>query len=344
MNEKDRELMERYIYEVIRRVPSAHKEDIRMELQELIEDMYEAESSNMESVLSKLGDPAEFAKKYRDDRSYVISPEYYDNYVWVLKIVLICIAASSILSFIVSTIIDGFAEADLIGPLIYGFGMVTLVFAILERLKVKVDIREKKVWSVNNLNDDINLNKKAWAPNQMRPVPNKKSLISRTETIAGLVFIMIFGAMMIFAPQLFGAYVFDDGKLVRTISIFNLEQWPTIIPVLSLIFFASFIDEIIKLVAGCYCKMVMIGNIVTCALQLVLSVIVFKVLPIWSPTFVDEVVAEFGKEITSKGDILFYWETGLLSNIVLAIICVATAIEIGTTIYKTMRYGVEPIS
>lgn len=152
MKGNEKELMERYIYEVIRRVPSGQQEEIRMELQELIGDMYEAEGSDMEAVLAKLGDPSEFAKKYRDESSYVISPAYYDNYIWVLKIVLICVAASSILSWPVSVIVNGFSESitsfgvnrGLIGSLVFAFGMVTLIFAVLERLKVNVDIRKKK--------------------------------------------------------------------------------------------------------------------------------------------------------------------------------------------------------
>ena len=59
----EKEMIERYIYEVVKRVPQAVKEEIRMELQELIEDMCGEEGSNVETVLQKLGDPAEFAKR-----------------------------------------------------------------------------------------------------------------------------------------------------------------------------------------------------------------------------------------------------------------------------------------
>ena len=37
-NEKD--YMDRYIYQVIRRLPKAQREEVRMELEELISDMY----------------------------------------------------------------------------------------------------------------------------------------------------------------------------------------------------------------------------------------------------------------------------------------------------------------
>lgn len=92
MTEKEKDLMERYIYEVTRRVSKEQREDIAMELRELISDMYEqecekqqdnvfdagatdteaknagaADAGTMQRVLESLGDPADFAKKYRDE-------------------------------------------------------------------------------------------------------------------------------------------------------------------------------------------------------------------------------------------------------------------------------------
>ena len=65
-NEKD--YMDRYIYQVIRRLPKAQREEVRMELEELISDMY-ADRGSMEEVLTELGDPAEFAKHIKTNRN-----------------------------------------------------------------------------------------------------------------------------------------------------------------------------------------------------------------------------------------------------------------------------------
>ena len=75
-NEKD--YMDRYIYQVIRRLPKAQREEVRMELEELISDMY-TDKGSMEEVLTELGDPAEFAKQYQSDQRYLIGPEYFDT-------------------------------------------------------------------------------------------------------------------------------------------------------------------------------------------------------------------------------------------------------------------------
>ena len=100
----EQEMIERYIYEVVRRVPSEAREEIRMEIGALIEDMQNGEGLSVQAVLEKLGDPAVFARRYRGDRDYLIGPEYYDDYVWILKLVLIGIGISAV----VSALINGF--------------------------------------------------------------------------------------------------------------------------------------------------------------------------------------------------------------------------------------------
>ena len=75
-NEKD--FMERYIYQVIRRLPKAQREEVRMELEELIGDMY-MDKGAMEEVLTQLGDPAEFAKSYYNGQPYLIGPDYFET-------------------------------------------------------------------------------------------------------------------------------------------------------------------------------------------------------------------------------------------------------------------------
>ena len=91
MTPNEKEYMDRYIYQVIRRLPKAQRDEVRMELEELISDMY-TDKGSMEEVLTELGDPAEFAKQYQIDQRYLIGPEYFDTYLWFVKVVLICAA------------------------------------------------------------------------------------------------------------------------------------------------------------------------------------------------------------------------------------------------------------
>lgn len=349
MTEKEKEMMERYIYEVIRRIPREQREDIQMELQELISDMMEEGDADMEKVLTELGSPKKFAQKYRGENNYLIGPEYFEDYIWVLKIVLLISVMSNVISGVVQMV---FHSEQLLGIVDYmeivvenivvgtitgavgGFGFITLIFAVMERQKVKLEIGGEKEWSAKKL--------KAWSPVMLPPVPDKKARISRGDCIVEIVFTVLLCSLLTFAPEWMGAVQIND-KIVTFVSPFNLEYWHVILPILLVSMGAALIDSIMKLVTGRYCKTVMISGICMGAVQIVLAAVVLKLLPFWNPDFVEQLENINGIEITSKGDLLTYWNTGLISNILLAGIIIITLAEVATTIYKTLRYGRETV-
>lgn len=125
-----------------------------MELQELVDDMFE-ECGSVETVLIKLGSPADFARQYQDDRHYLIGPAYYDNYIWLLKIVLLCTLIPILITTTISDLVgmDGYGIGGLTDGVVnilvdvivncmtscIGiFGGITLVFAILERQQKEI--------------------------------------------------------------------------------------------------------------------------------------------------------------------------------------------------------------
>ena len=362
MTEKDKDLMERYIYEVVRRLPKEQREDIAMELRELIGDMLEQQNTmeaenedgsagSMHRVLESLGDPAEFAKKYRDEGSYLIGPEYYDNYIWILKIVMI----TTVIVAIVSAAIDGIVEggmtsaifgmwigeaiAEGIAGAISSFGAVTLIFALLERHKVKVDLSNARgSWKVKDLEEGM-ASPKVWTPLQLPPVPDKRAMISRSDCVVSIVFILIFCGFLALAPELFGVHRFEDGQLIDSISIFNLEKWSIILPVFVCSLLVGMVDEIVKLVHGYYCKAVMYCSLVCGIVQMVLAVVLMKVLPLWNPSFEEKLRALDWSFLEGKEPAI-YWDPITGSNMILVIIILITLVEMGVTIYKTCRYGV----
>ena len=342
------ELMERYLYEVTRRVPRSQRKEIEMELRELIGDMQEAnETKSVEELLLELGDPKEFAKKYRDEKQYLIGPDYYEDYSFILKIVLISIWISVLVSALVNHIFlseaaitaadyakeffKGFFR-DLISNLITGslggFGAVTLIFAIMERNHIRFDQRERKGISTDSM----------WHPNTLPPVPSDKGIIKRSETAVGIIFILIFCSLLIAAPELFGYYS-KEGEHITSICIFNLDQWGKILPVILLSMGIGLIDEIIRLVIGRYCNAVAISNLIANCAMIFLSVVALKVLPLWNPSFVSELEIALNRKVTSQTDLLYYWNTDIFSNIILTILIVISLAEMGVTLYKTIRYG-----
>ena len=361
MSGKEQELIDRYIYQVVRRLPRDQRGEVSLELQELIGDMLEAGGS-AEDVLSKLGDPAKFAEKYQDRSHCLIGPEYYDNYVWLLRIVLTCVTATVFVVSVIQGIRDGIVLADgetagaaimaagtgiangFTGIFIAGlsaFGGVTLAFAVMERRKIRFEMKKEKNWTVSDLGDNFTGKQKVWTPGNLSPIPHKKAMISRGDSIVGIVFIMIFGVLLIFAPQFFGA-VFPDGEVVRTIPVFNLDQWDIILPLFILSLAIGLADEVLHLVVGHYCRLVMISSIVTGGLQMILLFLLLKAFPLWNPGFATELELYLGgQDGTGLNEIITRWNGDFVSNCFLAFGLMITLLEVGSTAYRTLRYGIE---
>lgn len=353
MNPKDQELMERYIYQVVRRLPRDQQDEVAMELRELIGDMYE-ERGSMEDVLRELGDPVEFSRKYHDNAQYLIGPAYYDTYLWFLKVVLLCTAVPVVIAAAVNGVLEAdgafpaavtaFAIRGITEGLISLFsccisvvGGVTILFAILERKQVKIEQKARRQWQVQDLGD--NFSAPCWTPRMLSPLPHPKARISRGDSVVGIVFIVIFCALLIFAPHFFGVLL--PGDPVQIVPVFNLEQWNRILPLFVLTMVLSLADEVFRLVNGRYCIRVMVCNIACSAVQLVLSVVVLKVLPLWNPQFIQQLQQAEALSGKHAAEFLVYWNAEWASNILLVIVVVATLLEMGVTVYKTLRYGTE---
>lgn len=348
MSEQEREWMERYIYQVVRRLPKAQRGEVEMELRELISDMFE-EKGSMEDVLAALGNPAVFAGQYRDGSRCLIGPEYYDRYVWLLKIVLICVSVTVPIVSVISGVLE--LRNTVLPEIVYAaasvavdavvstavacmsaFGGLTLVFAVLERQKTK--------WELRLAHDSANRQdgRTAWTPGQLPPVPVRKAEIGRGDSAVSLVFILLLALLLIFWPQLFSVF-FKDGGSIVSVPFFNLAQWEKILPLLLIGLAAGFVDEMIRLITGFYCRAVMIGNILCGLLQIACAAVALKALPFWNTQFVAEVQAYASVDFPFGEWLCAHWDTGLLSSGILLLIVAATLLEIGVTVYKTLRYG-----
>lgn len=338
MTEADRELMQRYIYQVVRRLAKDQREETARELEELITDM--AEQKGMEEALKELGDPAVFAQKYREEPAWVIGPEYAEDYRWLLKIVLAAVALSVIISGVVQGLLQGDGmriATDVVSSAVMGalsaVGAVTVLFMILEKRKIRVDFRKEF-----GMSEGENAERRKWIPMFLPPIPDSRAEIKRSDEAVNLIFEALLAGLMIFAPWLFGAYVFEDGTFIRTIPIINLEQWNILLPVLLISLAAGFADDVVRLICGCYCRTVLIVCLVSGAVQAVFAWILLKALPFFNPSFVQELRQEFGWQ-GSKGDLLTLYGMGRLETIVLLVIWACILIEMGVTVYKTIRYG-----
>ncbi len=333
MNEKN--MVERYIYEVTKRVPQKMREEIKLELETLIEDMCGEEGYTVEQALEKLGDPAEFAKQYRGENNYIIGPDYYDNYMWIIKIGFFALIISAIVSGVVNGVTDagdvkgffkiffreGF-ETVIMGTLTM-VGLVTIMFAVFEHKKVKVDIKPET----------------KWTPDTLPEIPNKKALISRADCLINIVFTVAFAGVLVFVPQVFGTFESTE-KGIRSIScVFNLAEWSSILPLFIFILAVGLFDEIVKLICGQYCKTVMYSSIVCNVISIVGNCILFKCMNIWNMDFANSLLEQFDKTSYGKGDILNYWGRDAFNNAIVGLLAAICCLEVIVTVYKTYKYS-----
>ncbi len=248
--------IERYLEAVAERLPEDTREDVKKELRANIEDMLPdtPTEEDIRNVLGKLGNPARLANEYRQTKRYLIGPNLYDNYISVLKLVigiaaivfafigilenisnpLENISADSI-SFITNAII-GVISAVIDGA-VQAFLWVTVVFAILDRSGLGEGNSSflKKDWSVDDL---------------FKSAIPAKSRISRAEIVVEMVFTIIFAAILIFQPQLFGWYEKGSSGMMLILPVFNLDRLQSYVAVIILLTAANFILSIYKLIVS----------------------------------------------------------------------------------------------
>lgn len=341
--ERNDDLTERYLYDVVRRLPEKQKKDIEKELRTLIEDMIaeqeEAGETDREkctkSVLNSLGSPAKLARSYRGENDCLIGGEYYGSYCYILKIVLICTAVGIFISNVVSSVVqvveteenavslwsDMLNIEPILPALIQVFGVITLIYALMERKHVKVNVGDAE-----------------WSLEKLPHIPYKKATISRGESVVGIVFGILCVILFIFAPQLIGAWI-QEGDSYKSVPLFNPEIWRQVQPLFLLSFAAGITDDFVKLVAGRYTYTVMTVTIIADTVSFALACLIFKGFPIWNADFVPEIEKLTGKIISSGGDILLYFNTGFFSNIFLLFLLFCFLLDMGTTVYYTVRYG-----
>lgn len=341
----EKDLMERYLYDVVRRLPQKQREDIEKELRSLMEDMVEAKMEEsgrgreecMKEVLGELGDPAKMARSYRGENDCLIGGEYYDNYCFVLKVVLLCAGVGILISSFVSAGVQ-MVEAQMpmneiwmenmasIGNipmiLVQIFGIITLIYAILERNHVKVTSGNDTPWNLEKLPQ----------------IPYKKAVISRGDSAVELVFNVIIFIMFLLVPQLMGAWIQADGNIV-SVPLFNLSIWGQVLPLFLICIVAGFVDALVKLVMGRYCYPVMIVNLAMNTVNFIISFVIFKMFPIWNTDFVPALERATGKTIEAKYDILTYFNTEAFTNGFLLFILACCLLDSGIIIYRTFRYG-----
>lgn len=157
---KDSNLIDRYIYDVGRRLPAKNREDVQLELRSALQDSLDerginandlAQEERVVEVLREFGEPHKVAAGY-NVRRFIVGPELQPTYRLVLRIAAFGVTVGQLVRIIVAVsqgealgigdVVSGF-----VGGFLTAFAVVSLIFAILEYFL-----------------PDLNLPSAAWQP------------------------------------------------------------------------------------------------------------------------------------------------------------------------------------
>lgn len=165
-------LFERYLAEVGQRLPRGRRDDILSELRSLLEDAFEARGGGQEGpvpdeevaaeVLVEFGPPGQFAAAYLPEHQYLIGPRYFPSFLSTVKIcfwAVLGIVGTGLLFDLLAgfdSVLDlartvGASFNDLFSAAISLFGMVVLIFALVERNAPGREDRTEVDWDPRTL-------------------------------------------------------------------------------------------------------------------------------------------------------------------------------------------------
>lgn len=331
---ESKELIDRYVYDTVRRLPEKQRKEMEVEIFSFINDTIEENNINEDNIeeikkmLIQMGSPKELAKKYQDQEQYLIGPSYYENYKWTLKIVFLATTLGMLIANFVLPMIDMTVTIENIfkqfmvnymASLMIGFSAVTIIFACMEKEYIR--IQKKDIWNIDEL----------------PKISSRQVNIKRGSVILGIVFTVFFIILFNFIPQLIGINIMEEGKLI-SYPIFNLEVLRTVLPLFNIAMLLGVIRDIAKTVEGRYTKRLAIGIAILNIVAMIVCVIAFSQPDIMNNNIMQGIIRI--SEQNNIGEIetltnLFH----NFSTFFLGVLGFAFILDTGEAFYKAYRYN-----
>ena len=324
----DNDLIERYLYAITRRLPAKQRADVAEELRTLISDMLDERcrglpptAKDVRVVLTELGTPGEMVRKYTaDEDACLIGQPYYAQYLYVLKIVLACVAGGMIVAGVL-TLATG-AEGSVLGnvlggigslvaALVFAFAIVTLLFAFFSHRGVDVEV-------MGSLDD-------------LPPVPRETRNPARGDAVVGIVFSIVGAVVLLLFPDVLNALSHrSDGMRLEPFNAEAIRASAWVIIAWTVVCVGA---ESFKLVEGRYTKRLL-------AVTLVSDLVVAVLAVFWLTNFhlVDAqaiVQAMQSSGLALEGPVL--WAVSNVQVAFCGFIVVALVIDAVDSIVKTAR-------
>ncbi len=333
MHLKFSEMIDRYVYAVIKRLPTSQQEDVDRELRSLIEDMLQArkglagtEEFHVHEVLLELGNPWELSASYREKKSYLIGPDHYELYELILKIVLGATSLGIIVAMIVGYVFNppetvlstiGNFISTVISVIMQAFAGVTIIFAIVERYSDVSSTTKKVTWKITDLPE----------------VPASTKGFSRAESIVGIVFLVIFLIVLNVSPSLF-----TTGLIVGrvwVVSPFISEVFIRLLPLINATIVLSILTEFAKLYYRYYSSRLALLTISMATVSLFISIYIIGAAGLWNPNFAQDLQMVFPMSDASVASFSRFWNN--FPIILIALFIFGYVVETITTMYRLYK-------
>ena len=308
------ELIDRYLYSVTKNMKQEKKLEVEKELRASILDMLPEDytKKDMEKVLVSLGNPRKLALNYSDKKHYLIGPEHYANYLYVLKLVLLITAvvlSITSLANIITTASSGFIKlivktitsfcVNYINGFYTVFAIVTLVFIGIDRFG-----GASEQWTIKDLEE---------LPD------NYKGMIHKSDPIASLVGEILTIIFIGFMPHLLGWYINTNGEWT-TIPLFNASVLKIFTPFILLASVIGIGISIKKLIKPKWDIQLAIANCIHRSIEMICSFFILTNDKLFHPDFVLKV------NTFTKDDKVIFLQNWDSITLTLLIIIVASSI------------------
>ena len=205
------ELIDRYVHEVGRHLPRKNRADIQVELQstlaDTLEDRVEGEPTqeDVEQLLKEFGPPQQVAASYWPQGQYLIGPSLFPLFRMVVGIALIVFVIVQLVLFGIGVVFNQeiltFLDVlkifnGMIGSIFTTFGIIVIVFAILQYFDVKPDTEDEE-----------------WDPSQLPQVEDAER-VSRGGIVAEITFSLVIIAFLLLLPDKIGVVVNPVSEII----------------------------------------------------------------------------------------------------------------------------------
>ncbi|MCL2702722.1 MAG: hypothetical protein FWE91_03830 [Defluviitaleaceae bacterium] len=350
------DVIERYLYDVTRRLPEKDREEVGNELRANIYDMLpdDADDNAKMAVISQFGPPSLLAGKYMQKQRYLISPAVYDEYISVLKIVVFAIGGIALAIGVIMGIINAFGtEAAAISRFMTRIIRDTVTRGLSMGLNAAF---QAAFWTtvgfiIYERTSGAGSVQREWKPQDLPAVPQKgKNAIPLTESIGGLIVLVVFSMIAVMVCVGIMPAVFINFGADRIIlNTFHVDFLKACIPaiIISALFGAAeyFMKIIVRRWTPAVCAAVIMSNLAgICAVLYIFSrpVIFNNDLPDFFPSFMWDAFENIRYAVPFHG--AFDNPAGIVFIIIIIIVVISGLAECGVAIYKTFRPPLGKVS